>query len=420
MPSRRVLLGGAAASVAAAILPSPHARAQTQPRVVVIGGGFAGASCARALTLLDRDLAVALIEAETAYVACPFSNAVLARTRGIEAQTFSYDRFDGIGLIRKRAVAVDAERQRVRLDDGTDIDYARLVLAPGVDLRFDALPGYDEAAAEILPHAWKAGPQTLLLRDQLAAMPDGGTVVISAPANPFRCPPGPYERASVIAHYLKTSKPRSKLIILDAKDAFSKQRLFEAAWQELYPGLIEWVPLSAGGRVTEVDPAMQTLVTEFGSHKADVANVIPPQRAGVIAQIAGVADRTGWCPIDPVTFESRLQPGIHIVGDAAIGGAMPKSAFSANAQAKACAAAVAALLSEREPAQPKLINTCYSLVAPGYAISIAGVYQPRDGLLAEVEGAGGTSPLDAARDVRELEAAYAEDWFRTITGEVFG
>ncbi|RWF58757.1 MAG: cytochrome C [Mesorhizobium sp.] len=369
---------------------------------------------------LDRDLAVTLVEPETAYLACPFSNAVVAGLRGIEAQTFGYDRFGDIGLIRKRAVAVDAERRRVRLDDGTDIGYVRLVLAPGVDLRFDALPGYDEAAAAIMPHAWKAGPQTLLLRDQLAAMPEGGVVILSAPANPFRCPPGPYERASLIAHYLKTSKPRSKLIILDAKDAFSKQRLFEAAWQELYPGLIEWVPLSSGGRVTEVDPATRTLVTEFGNHKADVANVIPPQRAGGIAQSAGVADQTGWCPIDPVTFESRLQPAIHVIGDAAIGGAMPKSAFSANAQAKACAAAVSALVRERQPAQPKLINTCYSLVAPGYGISIAGVYQPRDGLLAEVEGAGGTSPLEAPPSVRELEAAYAEDWFRTITSEVFG
>jgi sulfide dehydrogenase [flavocytochrome c] flavoprotein chain len=420
MPNRRALIGGAAASVAAAVLAAPQVRAQAQPRVVVVGGGFAGASCARALRQLDRDLAVTLIEPETAYLACPFSNAVLAGLRDIEAQTFGYDQFGDIGLIRKRAVAVDAGRRRVRLDDGTDIDYVRLVLAPGVDLRFDALPGYDEAAAEIMPHAWKAGSQTLLLRDQLAAMPDGGVVILSAPANPFRCPPGPYERASLIAHYLKTSKPRSKLIILDAKDAFSKQRLFEAAWRELYPGLIEWVPLSSGGRVTEVDPATRTLVTEFGSHKADVANVIPPQRAGKIAQSAGVADQTGWCPIDPVTFESRLQPAIHVVGDAAIGGAMPKSAFSANAQAKACASAVAALVRERQPAQPKLINTCYSLVAPGYGISIAGVYQPRDGLLAEVEGAGGTSPLEAPPSVRELEAAYAEDWFRTITSEVFG
>lgn len=420
MPSRRALIGGAAASVAAAVLAAPQVRAQAQPSVVVVGGGFAGASCARALKQLDRDLAVTLIEPETAYLACPFSNAVLAGLRGIEAQTFGYDRFGDIGFIRKRAVAVEAERRRVRLDDGTDIGYVRLVLAPGVDLRFDALPGYDEAAAEIMPHAWKAGPQTLLLRDQLAAMPDGGVVILSAPANPFRCPPGPYERASLIAHYLKTSKPRSKLIILDAKDAFSKQRLFEAAWRELYPGLIEWVPLSSGGRVTEVDPVTRTLVTEFGSHKADIANVIPPQRAGRIAQSAGVADQTGWCPIDPVTFESRLQPAIHVIGDAAIGGAMPKSAFSANAQAKACAAAVAALVRERQPAQPKLINTCYSLIAPGYGISIAGVYQPRDGLLAEVEGAGGTSPLEAPSSVRELEAAYAEDWFRTITSEVFG
>ncbi|MER9952135.1 NAD(P)/FAD-dependent oxidoreductase [Mesorhizobium sp. M0047] len=420
MPSRRVVIGGAAASVAAAVLAAPQVRAQAQPRVVVVGGGFAGASCARALKQLDRDVAVTLIEPETAYVACPFSNAVLAGLRGLEVQTFGYDRFGDIELIRKRAVAVDAERRLVRLDDGTDIGYVRLVLAPGIDLRFDALPGYDEAAAQIMPHAWKAGPQTLLLRDQLAAMPDGGTVILSAPANPFRCPPGPYERASLIAHYLKTSKPRSKLIILDAKDAFSKQRLFEAAWPELYPGLIEWVPLSSGGRVTEVDPATRMLVTEFGSHEADVANVIPPQRAGRIAQSAGVTDQTGWCPIDPVTFESRLQPAIHVVGDAAIGGAMPKSAFSANAQAKACAAAVAALVRERQPAQPKLINTCYSLVAPGYGISIAGVYQPRDGLLAEVEGAGGTSPLEAPSSVRALEAAYAEDWFRTITSEVFG
>ncbi|GLS38883.1 cytochrome c [Mesorhizobium tianshanense] len=420
MPSRRAWIGGAAASVAAAVLAAPQVRAQAQPSVLVVGGGFAGASCARALKQLDRDLAVTLIEPEADYLACPFSNAVLAGLRGIEAQTFRYDRFSDVRLIRRRAVAVDAERRRVRLDDGTDIGYVRLVLAPGVDLRFDALPGYDEAAAEIMPHAWKAGAQTLLLRDQLTAMPDGGVVILSAPANPFRCPPGPYERASLIAHYLKTSKPRSKLIILDAKDAFSKQRLFEAAWLELYPGLIEWVPLSSGGRVTEVDPATRTLVTEFGSHKAAIANVIPPQRAGKIAQSAGVADQTGWCPIDPVTFESRLQPSIHVIGDAAIGGAMPKSAFSANAQAKACAAAVAALVRERQPVPPKLINTCYSLVAPGYGISIAGVYQPRAGLLAEVEGAGGTSPLEAPPSVRELEAAYAQDWFRTITNEVFG
>jgi sulfide dehydrogenase [flavocytochrome c] flavoprotein chain len=306
------------------------------------------------------------------------------------------------------------------LADGWSLAYDRLVLAPGIDIRWDALPGYDEAAAELVPHAWKAGEQTLLLRAQLEAMADGGTVVISAPANPFRCPPGPYERASLIAYYLKTKKPRSKLIVLDAKDGFSKQRLFQAAWQQLYPGLLEWVSLSNGGRVTSVDAKTRTLDTDFATYRADVANVIPPQRAGHIADMAGVSDQTGWCPVDPVTFESRLQPGIHVIGDAAIAGAMPKSAFAANAQAKVCAAAIAALLKDETPFPPKLINTCYSLVAPDYGISIAGVYHPVNGQLADVEGAGGVSPLDAPPDFRALEASYAEAWFRTITAQTFG
>src|SRR5260370_22057921 len=202
------------------------------------------------------------------------------------------------------------------------------------------MPGYDEAAAAVMPHAWKGGEQTLLLRRQLEAMADGGTVIISAPANPFRCPPGPYERASLIAYYLKTNKPKSKLIILDSKDTFSKQHLCQNAWKELYPNL-EWVSLSSGGKVTSVDVDAMTLVTDFGRHKADVANVIPPQKAGRIAELAGVADRSGWCPIDPVTFESKLQPNIHVIGDASIAGAMPKSAFAANAQAKASAPPVA-------------------------------------------------------------------------------
>ena len=251
-------------------------------------------------------------------------------------------------------------------------------------------------------------------------MKDGGLVVMSAPANPFRCPPGPYERASLIAWYLKTKKPRSKLILLDAKDAFSKQKLFEKAWAELYPGLLEWVPLSSGGKLVSVDPAALTLTTDFETYKADVANVIPPQRAGHVAELAGVADRSGWCPIDPVTFASTLQPDIHVIGDAAIAGAMPKSAFAANAQAKVCAAAVASLLAGNRPQSPKLINTCYSLAAPEYGFSIAGVYHPADGKLADVEGAGGTSPLDAPAATRQEEALLANAWFRTITAEVFG
>ena len=317
-------------------------------------------------------------------------------------------------------ISIDQQARSLIVGDGVRLQYDRLILAPGIDLRWDALPGYNEAAAERMPHAWKAGEQTMLLRRQLEAMEDGGLVVMSAPPNPFRCPPGPYERASLIAYYLKTKKPRSKLIVLDAKDAFSKQRLFQNAWKELYPNHLEWVSLSNGGKVTSVDPATNTLVTDFAKHEAKVANVIPPQKAGRIAETAGVTDRSGWCPIDPVTFELKLQPNIHVIGDATIAGAMPKSAFTANAQAKVCAAAVARLLNNQPPEEPRLINTCYSLVAPDYGIHVAGVYRPVNGVLTDVDGAGGVSKVDAPPATRALEATFAEGWFKTITNEVFG
>jgi sulfide dehydrogenase [flavocytochrome c] flavoprotein subunit len=318
------------------------------------------------------------------------------------------------------ATAVDPQARRVMLANGTQLNYDRLVLAPGIDLRWGGLPGYTEAAAARMPHAWKAGEQTLLLRRQLEAMEDGGLVVIAAPANPFRCPPGPYERASLIAYYLKTKKPKSKVLILDAKDAFSKQGLFLAAWKELYPDHLEWVALSKGGKVTSVEPATNTVVTEFGTHKAAVANIVPPQKAGQIAEAAGVADRTGWCPINPVTFESTLQPNIHVIGDACIAGAMPKSAFAANSEAKAAAAAIAKLLVGEKPDDPRLLNTCYSIAAPGYGISVAGVYKPTNGQLMDVPGAGGVSPANAPATARAQEAVFANGWFKTITSEVFG
>jgi sulfide dehydrogenase [flavocytochrome c] flavoprotein chain len=419
---RRAFLRVGVAAAASALAPRAARGQGATPRVVVVGGGFAGASCARALRQADPRVVVTLVEPNTTFTACPFSNAVIAGLRELPAQQFTYDRVaaDGITIARTTATAVDAQARSVTLADGARLPYDRLVLAPGIDIRWGALTGYDEAAAAQLPHAWKAGEQTLLLRRQLEAMADGGLVVIVAPANPFRCPPGPYERASLVAHYLKTKKPKSKLIILDAKDTFSKQRLFQQAWTELYPGLLEWVPLSKGGQVVSVDAATRTLVTDFGQHKPAVANVIPPQKAGRIAEVAGVADRTGWCPIDPVTFESKLQPGIHVIGDAAIAGAMPKSAFAANSQAKTCAAVVVRLLTGAAPSATKLINTCYSLVAPDYGISVAGVYQPSGGQLADVPGSGGVSPAEAPRATRAAEAVLAEAWFRTITTEVFG
>jgi sulfide dehydrogenase [flavocytochrome c] flavoprotein chain len=419
--SRRDLLTTAAA-VASAALPIPAMSQGSAGRVVVVGGGFAGTTCARFIRRIDPRITVTLVEESPVFIACPLSNAVIAGLRDLQAQQFGLDKGadDGVVLARAPAIGIDAQARFVALTNNARVSYDRLVLAPGIDVRWDALPGYSEAASERMPHAWKAGEQTLLLRRQLEAMEDGGTVIISAPANPFRCPPGPYERASLIAYYLKTKKPKSNLILLDAKDAFSKQGLFQNAWKELYPGMLEWVPLSAGGKVTSVDAADMTLVTEFGKHKATVANVIPPQKAGRIAETAGAADRSGWCPVDPVTFESRQQPNIHVIGDAAIMGAMPKSAFAANAQAKVCAAAVAKLLGGSSPDQAKLINTCYSLVAPDYGISIAGVYLAADGQLKEVEGSGGVSPIDAPSSTRALEARLADGWFKTITEEVFG
>jgi len=419
--NRREFLASTAAATSAALFPAP-AMAQAAPRVVVVGGGFAGASVARTLKSANPRIAVTLVEANRTFTACPFSNLVIGGLRELKRQRFGYDRIaaDGIRVAFAVATRVDTQARTVTLDTGSTLAYDRLVLAPGIDIRWDGLPGYTEAAAERMPHAWRAGEQTLLLRRQLEAMDDGGVVVMSAPANPFRCPPGPYERASLIAHYLKTRKPKSKLIVLDAKDQFSKQRLFQNAWKELYPKHLEWVGLSQGGKVTSVEVAEQTLVTEFGKHKAAVANVIPPQKAGRIAEVAGVADKTGWCPIDPVTFESKLVPNIHLMGDAIIAGAMPKSAFSANAQAKVCAAAIVRLLAGQTPSQPRLLNTCYSVVAPNYGITVAGVYQPVNGVLTDVQGSGGVSPADAPASFRAQEALFADGWFNTITSEVFG
>src|SRR5882757_5913305 len=275
--TRRAFVG--ATTLAAASLALP-ALAQASARVVVIGGGFGGAGCARALRQLDPKLQVTLVEPDRTYTACPFSNQVIAGLRPIEAQQFTYDKLaaGGVTMVAQAAVNVDSQARTVTLADGTQLAYDRLVLAPGIDLRFDALPGYDEAAAQKMPHAWKAGEQTMLLRNQLQASDDGGVVVLAVPANPSRCPPAPYQRASLIAHYLKTNKPRSKVLILDAKDGFSQQKLFEKAWAELYPGMIERVALSQGGRVTSVDATANAIVTEFGNYTAQVANIIPPQK----------------------------------------------------------------------------------------------------------------------------------------------
>jgi sulfide dehydrogenase [flavocytochrome c] flavoprotein chain len=418
--TRRDAILGIAVAATSLALPS-ISRAQGAARIIVVGGGFGGAACARALKHADTRLQVVLVEPNKVFTACPFSNEVIAGLREIEAQQFGYEKLasEGVTVVAQAAAKIDSQARRVTLADGTSLPYDRLVLSPGIDFHFDSLPGYDEAASAKMPHAWKAGEQTLLLRKQLEAMEDGGLVAIAVPANPSRCPPAPYERASLIAHYLKTKKPRSKVLILDAKDNFTQQKLFEKAWKELYGSMIERMSLSQGGRVTSVDPSTNTVITEFGNYTAQVANVIPPQRAGRIAELAGTTDASGWCPINPATFESKLVPNIHVIGDACLGGGIPKSASTASMQGKACAAGIVNLLAGALPETPRLTGVCYNIVAPAYGFSLSGNYQPKGDVFAEVEG-GTTSPLDARPEGRAREAEDAARWFQTITAAAFG
>ena len=405
-----------------ACLSTRRAWTQTPARVVVVGGGFGGATCAKYLRRADQSLDVTLVEPQRQCVTCPFSTTVLVGLRDLASLTQTYDGLRqryGVRLVHATATALDPVGHQVTLDDGSTLPYDRLVLSPGVEMQWGALEGYDAVASERFPHAWHAGAQTLLLRRQLEAMEDGGLVVITAPDNPYRCPPGPYERASLIAHYLKTHKPRSKLLLLDAKDTFTKQALFRTAWARLYPGLLEWVSGSQGGRAARVDVQTGTVYTDFDEYKPAVANIIPPQRAAAIARAAGLDDGKGWCTIHPRTFESTVHADIHLLGDAIIAAPMPKSAFSANNQAKVCAAAIVALLRGAQVAEPVLVNTCYSLVAPDYGISITGVYRVAGDQLTAVEGSEGISPVDAPDEIRHREAEYAQSWYANITADVF-
>ncbi len=425
---RRFTQMAAAAPLAAApLVAAPRlARGQAAAHVVVVGGGFGGATAAKYLKKGAPDLRVTLVEPNARFITCPYSNLVLAGWRDLESITHSYDALGerwGVELRRDAVTGIDAEARRVSLAGGDSLSWDRLIVSPGVDLRppeEGGIAGYDTAAHEAMPHAWKPGAQTLLLRRQLEAMEDGGTFVLAAPPNPFRCPPGPYERASMVADYFTKHKPKSKILILDAKERFSKQGLFEQGWARFYPGMIEWVNLTNDGKVVEVDPATRTLITEFGmEHVADVANVVPAQYAKAIARTSGLADESGWCPVEGRTFESTLVPGVHVVGDAAVASPMPKSGFAANSQGKTAAAAVLALLAEQEPAHPAWVNTCYSHVAPDYAISVAGVYRASEAGIVSVEGSGGVSPMDADDATRKLESVYADGWYDSITADMF-
>lgn len=390
-------------------------------RVVVVGGGFGGATAAKYLKRNAPDLDITLVEPNKVFYTCPFSNLVLAGMRTMDSISHNYNELRelGVRVVHTTAQDVDPVSRTVSLGDGSSIRYEKLLLSPGIDIRWNAIEGYDQAAAEQAPHAWKAGDQTRLLRRQIEAMDDGGVFVLTAPANPFRCPPGPYERASLVAHYLSQHKPRSKVLILDAKDNFSKQGLFMQGWKDVHGDRIEWVGLSGDGKVVRVDAGKREVETEFGTiHKASVLNVVPPQKAGFIADRAGVTNESGWVPVDPVTFESTQVKDIYVVGDATIAAPMPKSGFAANAQGKVAAAAIIAALEGQRPLEPSWANTCYSLINPEYGISVAAVYRIQEGLIHE--SSGGVSPSDANATFRKLEADYASGWYSAITQDTWG
>lgn len=418
-PSRRALLA------TGALLAAPSlGRAQAAARLLVVGGGFGGASAARFARVTYPELDVTLVEPQPRFITCPYGNLVLGGFKRMEDITHGYEGLAarGVRVVQDRVAGIDPVAKTARLAGGATLGYDRMILSPGIAIRWGALEGYDEAAAQVLPHAWIPGDgsQTRLLRAQLEAMPDGGVVGIAIPGNPFRCPPGPYERISMVAAYLKRHKPRSKVLALDAKDAFSKQGLFQDGWNALYGPMVEWVPANKDGRVVRVDARERVLETEFGTrHKVDVANVIPPQQAAGIVGGSGLAAASGWAEVDPRSFESKLAPGIHIVGDANNGAPMPKSGYVANSTAKqAVAAAVASLRGQPIP-DAVYFNTCYSHVGEEYGISIVGIFRPTAERIVEVPESGGVSPRGVLPEQRRLEAIHADSWYAAITRDMF-
>jgi len=425
--NRRNFLKAAASGTV--LLAAPYLAKAASGRVVIVGGGTGGATAAKYLRRLDPTLEVTLIERSPNYITCYMSNEVLSGGNTLDKLTFGYDglRAHGVNVVFDEVTAIDPSSKTVATLSGVNYPYDRCIVSPGIDFRFETINGYDATVAETVPHAWKAGSQTLLLKAQLEAMADGGTVVIASPPNPYRCPPAPYERASQIAFYLQRNKPRSKVMILDSKTSFAKKALFEEGWTKLYGygtanSLIDWVS-GPDSQVTALDATGKAVTTAFGdSVAADVINIIPAQKAGPIAFAADLTDASGWCPVNKRTFESTRHAGIHVIGDACIANGLPKSGFAANSEAKVCAAAVVALLSGNEPGNPSFANTCYSLLNDEYAISILAIYRlSQDGSAIEsVSGSGGVSEINATPEMRLRELGYAHSWYKNFTKDVFG
>ncbi|TMH50669.1 MAG: NAD(P)/FAD-dependent oxidoreductase [Betaproteobacteria bacterium] len=423
--ARRDFLKTSSALAAASLLPGcamePAAPSRPIGRVIVIGGGFGGATAAKYLRMWSEGtIEVFLIERNAEFISCPTSNLVLGGTRTLADITRSYAKLreHGVQVLRDEATGINVEKKRVSLKRIEDLPYDRLIVSPAVDFMHEQIEGYDAEAQKTILHAWKAGPETVALRQQLEAMPDGGVCVIGVPRSPFRCPPGPYERACQIASYFKKAKPRSKVIVLDAnEDIVSKPALFKAAWNDLYKGAIEY---RGNNEVKAVDARAKTVKTDFDTIKGDVLNVLPPMRAGDIARTAGLlTPNTRWCGVDWLSMESTVHKGVHVLGDATLAApAMPKSGHMANNHGKLAAAAIIELMNGRAPnPQPVIANTCYSFVSDKEVIHVASVhrYDPAQKTLTVVPGASGVS---SGRS--EIEGGYGWAWAQNIWSDMLG
>jgi NADPH-dependent 2,4-dienoyl-CoA reductase/sulfur reductase-like enzyme len=420
--TRRQFTATLAAGTGVLAMPA-YARAQGKPKAVVIGGGAGGATAARHIALASQGgIDVTLIEAAQTYTTCFFSNLFLGGFRSFESITHGYDRLVseyGITKVTGYAAAIDRDKRQVTMADGSAIPYDRLVVSPGIDLIWDSIEGYSEEASEVAPHAWKAGPQTLLLKDKLAAVEDGQQILMIPPPDPYRCPPGPYERASMMAHALKSSgRGNARIIILDPKPSFSKQALFMETWEQIYPGMIEWISPDIHGGILSVDVDSGEAETDFDIFRGDLLNIIPAQRAGAIAIDAGLADDSGFCPVEAASMRSAADENIFVIGDASIAGAMPKSGSSANSQAKVAAQALRGDLTGSDASAASYFNTCWSLIGTDNGVKVGAEYAAEEGEIVSTVSFISEREEDPATRLTTYEESLA--WYEGLTTDMFG
>lgn len=418
--NRRTFMGTVAAASAAMAAPTVQAAGHGKPRVVVIGGGAGGATAARYIAKDSKgEIDVTLVEPTRTYYTCFFSNLYLGGFKTIDdiGHTYGGLAAQGVNVVHDWAIGVDRDAKTVTLAGGATLGYDKLILSPGIDFVEGAVEGWDITAQNAMPHAYKAGSQTELLKAQLMAMPEGGTFAMVAPPNPYRCPPGPYERISMVAHYLKNNNPTAKIIVADPKPKFSKMGLFQEGWANHYEGMIDWIGQDFGGDVVSVDPGAMTVTIDGEVTKVDVCNVIPAMKAGKIAEIAGVTDGN-WAPVNAADMSTKADPDVYVLGDASQQGDMPKSGFSANSQAKVCAMAVRGALTGSKVFPAKFSNTCWSLIATNDGVKVGATYEATPEKIAKVDGF--ISQTGETADVREATYIESEGWYAGITADMLG